>query len=67
MTNQDLDDLDQRIARMQDGMTVNREKLCRDVLALTQEVRNWRAAHARTKPKTEKSGNIFDDVFKDFM
>ena len=68
MTNEELNDLDARALRMLDGMSVNREKLARDVMRLTAETRRRMAP---PQPEPRKQGpftgafeGVFDDVFK---
>lgn len=66
MTHEDLDDLDQRADRLLDGMSVHREKLARDLRAVTAELRRWREAHARTQtdgPKQASFADAFADLF----
>lgn len=66
MTHPDLDDLNQRTDRMLDGMSVNRQKLARDVREMSDELRRWRDAHARTKangPKKDGFEEAFGDLF----
>lgn len=66
MSHPDLDDLNERTDRMLDGMSVNRQKLARDVRAVSDELRRWRDAHARLKadgPKREGFAGAFDDLF----
>lgn len=67
MEHQDLNDLDVRADRMLDGMSVNRDKLARDIKTLTQELRNWRATFDRTKRESGNAsgfGSAFDELLR---
>ncbi len=68
-THQDLDTIDERALRSLDGMTLNRDAFARDVLLLTAELRNWRAAHARAETRSQSDSGFagaFADIFKGF-
>lgn len=67
MNHPDLQDLDQRANRMLDGMTVNREKFARDVMAMTAELARWRDAHARSDPRPQAKAAGFEDAFGDLF
>ena len=60
-----------RARRALDDMSVNRDAMARDVIALTEEVTNWRAAFARAKATSaDTSGGFaqaFGEIFKGFQ
>ena len=62
--NEDLDSLTERAEKMLDGMTVNRGVFARDVKRMAAELRQWRDAHARSKPNGPDKGlGGFADLF----
>ena len=52
-------------------MSVNRDAMARDVIALAEEVTNWRASFARAKATSaDTSGGFaqaFGEIFKGFQ
>ena len=66
MSQPDVDFIEQCTDRMADGMTFNRTKFEREVRSLVAEVRVWRKAHEKTRPKQQQTGfggTAFGDLF----
>ena len=66
---QDLDSIDHRADRVLDGMTINRDLFARDAKRMAAELRQWRAAHARTEARTKGEPGFagsFVDILKGF-
>lgn len=56
-----------RARRALDGMSVNRDAMARDVIALAEEVTNWRASFARAKATNADKGRGIADEINDIV
>lgn len=65
----DIDAAEARARRQLDGMTINRDAMARDVIALCALVRNYRTLNAKkedTPLKDTSMAGTFEDIFKGF-
>lgn len=66
-TQVDLTAARSRATRALDGMTVNRDVMAREHIAMCDELQNWRSAFERMKRDKASSGSSFKDAFDEMF